>query len=149
MIVYHPVHDLYHCVYRMTNLLQYLPSKEFSSTRLKIYDYYLLFPHEVKKVTLPRHLLNLKKIVNNKYYYPEINKSIFFELNGLQDEALRIISIYGITNAKLYHEKSILKKLDNKDSLFNSKELNNKVLLLFSEYFEKLNDNDLIKKTNL
>ena len=36
MIVYHPVHDLYHCVYRMTNLLQHLPSKEFSSTRLKI-----------------------------------------------------------------------------------------------------------------
>lgn len=149
MIVYHPVHDLYHCVYRMTNLLQHLPSKEFSSTRLKIYDYYLLFPHEVKKVTLPRHLLKLKKIVNNKFYYPEINKSIFFELNGLQDEALRIISIYGITDAKLYHEKSILKKIVDKNVLFNSEELNDDVLLLFSEYFEKMNDNDLIKKTSL
>ena len=145
MIVYHPLHDLYHCIYRITGLIQFLPDKEFSDIRLKIYDYYLLFPHELKKITLPRHLQKYKRLGENKYYYPEVNKSVFFELNGIQDEALRLIGTYGIIDLKLFINKDIIKKKE-KETLFAIDEEQNPVLVLFLEYFEKLSDEELVKK---
>lgn len=145
MIVYHPIHDLYHCVFRISGLIEFLPRKEFSDFRLKIYDYYLLFPHELKKITLPRHLQTYKKLGDNKYYYPKVNKSVFFELNGIQDEALRLIGIYGLIDLQLLIKSDIVQKNEN-ISLFQIDKEKNPVIFLFEEFFEKLSDEEIAKR---
>ncbi len=51
MIVYHQAFDLYHTAYRMIQLLTYFERGEsVEIDRLRIWDYYLLFPIEIQRI---------------------------------------------------------------------------------------------------
>ena len=44
MLVYHPAFDMHHCVFRMVRLLNRLPVGSCQVERMRILDFYLLFP---------------------------------------------------------------------------------------------------------
>ena len=66
MIVYQQAFDLYHTIYRIINILgnfKYADSIELD--RLRIWDYYLLFPNKLSKVTLKNDEQDIRKLINN------------------------------------------------------------------------------------
>ena len=61
MIVYQPAFDLYHTLFRIMKLLSYFEKNDYIEIeRLRIWDYYLLFPNKLKEVTLKQ---NEKQII--------------------------------------------------------------------------------------
>src|SRR5690606_33574901 len=66
MIVYQQAFDLYHAIYRIINILgnfKYADTIELD--RLRIWDYYLLFPNKLKNISLKRDEQDIKKLINN------------------------------------------------------------------------------------
>ena len=60
MIIYHQAFDLYHTAYRIIQLLTYFKRGEsVEIERLRIWDYYLLFPIEMQRI---KFSLNEKEI---------------------------------------------------------------------------------------
>ena len=66
MIIYHQAFDLYHTVYRMVQLLSYFKRKDYVELdRLRIWDYYLLFPNKISNITLKREEKDIKALIKN------------------------------------------------------------------------------------
>ena len=66
MIIYQQAFDLYHSIYRIINILgnfKYADSIELD--RLRIWDYYLLFPNKLKSISLKRDEKDIKNLINN------------------------------------------------------------------------------------
>ena len=69
MIVYHQAFDLYHTVYRMLHILTHFDKEEsVEIDRLRIWDFYLLFPNKLHIVKLKRNEEDVKKLI--KQYIP-------------------------------------------------------------------------------
>ena len=66
MIVYQKAFDLYHTVYRMMKLLaHYKNDGLIEIDRLRIWDYYLLYPNKMDKIRLKREEKDIKTIIRN------------------------------------------------------------------------------------
>lgn len=48
--MYHPAFDLNHCLYRIIAILVGLKSKKITWDRLRVLDFYYLFPSQIKKI---------------------------------------------------------------------------------------------------
>ena len=48
MIIYNPAFDIYHCVYRMISILSNLVNEKIEVDKLRILDFYMVFPGEIK-----------------------------------------------------------------------------------------------------
>jgi hypothetical protein len=93
MLTYHPLYDPFHCIYRLLLLSKYIKDN-CSIQRIRIADYFLLFPHQLKDITFPKKFIKLKKYINNiPMQYEVINSKIriFAELTNIQDMALNIL----------------------------------------------------------
>lgn len=91
MIFYHPAYDVHHCIYRLLNILSHLTHGQIDKDTIRLIDFYYVYPHLLKNVTLPRAFSKYKKTIN-EYTEPfEITpnpKSLFFDLSRVQDSAL-------------------------------------------------------------
>lgn len=66
MLVYNPAFDIYHCAFRMINLLDNLKEgKSVELERLRIWDFYLLFPDKMHEIGLKREEKDIKKLMNS------------------------------------------------------------------------------------
>lgn len=119
MIVYNPAFDLYHAIYRMAHILQRLDDSEtFEVDKVRIWDFYLLFPSKLYNVSL-RHLD--KEIVDarkqyidnsrNPYEYSGDNRKLFEWIKPFQMSALNCLVSCGILTKEAY--------LDGKVSIAN------------------------------
>lgn len=135
MLVYHPAFDIYNCVFRMLQLMTSMKQSEVELDRLRIWDFYLTFPNEARKISYPSNLSELKRIFKKKQENPYEDlidpKRIIERMKPYQMSALRCMASYGLIDNKLL-SKNIVKRTE--------KEVPKELLNKFSELtIEKAN----------
>ncbi|SEB21549.1 ABC-three component system middle component 5 [Pedobacter hartonius] len=112
MIVYNQAFDYYHAIYRMIRLLTHVKKDNFVELdRLRIRDFYLLFPEQIHTITLKEGDKDIKELRarfvkqrNNPYNQVFDNKKVFEKLRPYQLTALQCLASYGIINKDLLKE---------------------------------------------
>lgn len=111
MLVYHPAFDIYNCVFRMLQLMTSMKQEEIELDRLRIWDFYLTFPNEARKISYPINLSDLKKIFKSKQENPYEDlidpKRIIERMQPYQMAALKCIASYGLIDSKLLSKNII------------------------------------------
>lgn len=106
MIVYQPAFDLYHTVYRMIKLLAHFERNEYVEIeRLRIWDYYLLFPNKMDEIKLKREEKDVKQLIRNYILkkdnpYEQIvnDRKMFEKIKPYQMSAIKCLASYNIIN---------------------------------------------------
>lgn len=126
MLVYHPAFDIYNCAFRLLQLLNYIQQAEIELDRLRIWDFYITFPNEARKIVFPRDLSELKKIFKDKPNNPYEDlidpRRIAERMKPFQISALRYLASYGLIDSNLF-SKNIIKRTEKDLPL----ELNNRI----------------------
>lgn len=107
MLVYNQAFDVYHCVYRMVSILSYFDRGDsVELDRLRIWDYYFLFPHEVQQIRLKRDEKDIKALIQNvikakENPYNQLidGRKVFEKIRPYQMNALKCLVSYGIINS--------------------------------------------------
>ena len=110
MITYNPAFDLYHSIFRMAHILQRMEEGEsFEIDKVRIWDFYLLFPDKVHTIHLRQNESNLRKYrsnfikkANNPYEYCGDNRKLFEWIKPVQVSALSCLVSCGILNKDAY-----------------------------------------------
>jgi hypothetical protein len=104
MIVYHQAFDLYHSVYRILQILSNFNRKDFVELdRLRIWDFYLLFPEKMSSIKLKKEEKDVRTIIKdyvtkkeNPYELLSDNRKMFEKIKPYQLSALKSLASYGI-----------------------------------------------------
>ncbi|WP_299051443.1 ABC-three component system middle component 5 [uncultured Polaribacter sp.] len=115
MIVYQKAYDLYHTVYRMIKLLAYFKQDGLIEIdRLRIWDYYLLYPNKMKNIRLKREEKDVKQIIksyilkeDNPYEMVINDRKMFEKIKPYQMTAIKCLASYGIVNKDYLQENRI------------------------------------------
>jgi hypothetical protein len=103
MLIYHQAFDPYHCAFRVVKLLQLLPMKDYFEEKIRILDFYLLFPSELNKARLPKGTSKMRKNINDLYNCYDTLQSpyrIFVNIEPVQQTALRYLASRGIISVE-------------------------------------------------
>jgi len=120
MINYHPVGDVYHCCYRLLILTKASGRNVLSYDLLRLMDFYFLFPHLLKTISIPSNFRKHKKIFNAIEEPFEVLSSparIFYTLGSVQDTAIRNLIARGFFDRACFIEKlevRLVTKIDDK-----------------------------------
>ncbi|QHC85474.1 hypothetical protein AS589_12110 [Empedobacter brevis] len=99
----------------MLQILNYAKQTEIELDRLRIWDFYLTFPNEARKITFPQDLRELKKIFKDKVDNPYEDlidpRRIAERMRPFQISALRYLASYGLIDNNLFL-KNIIKRTD-------------------------------------
>lgn len=152
MIVYHPLYDTYHCIVRTLKILNCLGHNNRDEDRIKIYDYYFLFPCETNNITIPTDYSRYKKIcTSNKYNKVFDTRNTFAQLQSVQETAYRALASFGFIDNDLLFDNII--KLTDKiiptNLLANLTDKERLYMGLVTDYFESLPTAELKKRTKL
>lgn len=117
-MIYNPAFDLYHCVYRFLLMISKISDDScIEIDRLRIYDFYILFPYKIRDVKLKKNEKELRKSRTelkieqiNPYNHIKQDRKVFERLKSYQLIALNYIASYGIIDAKLLSENLIFVK---------------------------------------
>jgi len=103
MLVYHPIFDMYHCIFRMLCLLENIPNKTCHIDHLRILDFYFLFPSQLNKVTFPNTALSYRRRLH-KYSGPyesiQDPYKIFHKMESIQLAAINCLASCGLLSIK-------------------------------------------------
>jgi hypothetical protein len=94
MLAYHPALDPYHASFRILRLLAASPYR-IEPDRLRLLDFYLLFPHLLKKISLPLSLVRRRNRVarpENRYRFAGQPQLVFRTITPVQDAALALLA---------------------------------------------------------
>ena len=165
MIVYQPAFDLYHTLFRIMKLLSYFEKNDYIEIeRLRIWDYYLLFPNKLKEVTLKQNEKQIKDLINNyivkpKNPYEQIlnDRKMFEKIRPYQMSAIKYLASLGIINQDYLKHNKITKISKEIFNDFNKEFINmtiqeeNTIKLLTSHFYlmPLYGNNGLKSKTNL
>ena len=115
MLIYHPAFDMYHCMFRILRLLSKLPEQAYEVERIRILDFYLLFPEQLNNVRFPREAVTYRKSFRNDinpFERIEDPLRIFLRLESYQKEALNCLASYNLIDSELLAESKI-QRTDN------------------------------------
>lgn len=123
MILYNNAFDLYHTIFRMLHLLNRLDNEQtIEIDKIRIWDYYLLFPNEIFKIRPKKNEIDFKKILKDlKISKENPYQNIFDERKTLekikpyQFSALNCLASYNIIEKDSLLEDQI--KIKSKDIL--------------------------------
>lgn len=164
MIVYHQAFDLYHTSYRMIQLLTYFGRGESVEVdRLRIWDYYLLFPIEMQRIKFSINEKDIKSYIKeyitkgekeNPYEIILDSRKMFEKMKPYQMVALKSLASYGIINIDYVTTERVIpiseEMVIRHSPLFEplSVKEQNTIKLLTSHYY-LMNLTELKEKTNL
>ena len=149
MIVYHQAFDLYHSVYRFLQLLTYFERNDYVEVdRLRIWDFYLLFPNKMLNIKLKKEEKDIRNLISqhiikesNPYEIVLDNRKMFEKIKPYQLGALKCLASYGIidknylkSNRVTIISKEILSNYASKFEALDTKEMN-AVRLLTSHFY--------------
>ena len=165
MIIYNQAFDLYHTVFRMLQLLTHFNKNEYVEVdRLRIWDFYFLFPNKIHEIKLRRDEKDVKNILSkyitkkeNPYELFFENRKIFEKIKPYQISALHCLASYGIIDKELLSLNrvsiisiEILENYANKFEDLTAKEKNLITILTSHFYFiPMVGENGLKKRSNL
>lgn len=143
MLVYHSAFDMYHCVYRLIQLLSNLKEEYVELERLRMWDYYLAFPNEMTKIRYERgnnDIQNLFPKKENPYEIVLDGKIIFEKMKPYQLTAIKTLASYGLVK-KDYLTENRITKIDKtlfEDILKNYEPLSDResnIIKIMTTYF--------------
>jgi hypothetical protein len=165
MIIYNQAFDLYHSIHRLLLFLNRIEEGSLIEVeRIRIWDFYLLFPNQVHTIRLKQTDDEIRRfrrelIRKTKNPYDEIpdNRKVFEKIRPYQVAALNCIASYGVIDKdSLQHDKiSVINKSHLSDYINHIGEIsdkdNNIILLMTTYYFDiNLTGADGLKdRTNL
>lgn len=165
MIVYNQAFDLYHAIHRLLLFLNRVDEGDsIEIDRIRIWDFYLLFPNQIHNIRLKRDEDELRKfrrefISKSKNPYDEIpeNRKVFEKIRPYQLAAINCLVSYGIIDKEqlLSELISISDKAKVNDYIKFMGEISekeNNIIILMTTYFSniKLTGTDGLKdRTNL
>ncbi len=151
MIVYNQAFDLYHTIFRFLHFLDRFENNDLVEVeRLRIWDFYLLFPSKIHSIRLKQNESDIRKLRKNfikdsKNPYEKITeeRKIFGKLKPYQLAALNCIASYGIIDkASLnQHRVSIINKKVLSEFIKSFEEIAPKernVITLMTSHFNQL-----------
>ena len=111
MLIYHPLYDSYHSVFRMLQLLETTPQKEYDILRLRIMDFYLVFPSLIKQMSFPRDDVKLKKFFKNLEAYEEVKNPqvLFLRAEPYQMLACKYLEAMGLVDVEKMKDRVVLR----------------------------------------
>ncbi len=101
MLVYNPVFDAYHCIFRILSILEV--HRTIDVDALRILDFSLCFPSIVGSFKLPKELSNLKSLAKraeNPYRDAMGANRLFLSLRPTHDGALACLAAAGFIAQK-------------------------------------------------
>jgi hypothetical protein len=165
MIIYNQAFDLYHAVYRMLQLLTNFDKSEYVELdRLRIWDFYLLFPSKIYDLKPKRNEKDFKARLkqftvkkDNPYEKVYSDRKVFEKIKPYQISALQCLASYGIIDKELLLlnrvsiiSREILKDYANKFEELSPRERNIITILISNFYNIEMPGKDGLKaRTNL
>ncbi|MDF2552870.1 MAG: hypothetical protein K0R77_2145 [Chryseobacterium sp.] len=165
MIVYNQAFDLYHTIFRILHFLnKFENGTKIEVERIRIWDFYLLFPSKIHEIKLKQTESDIRKLrkefikdSNNPYEKVYENRKVFEKIKPYQLAALNCIASYGIIDKSSINQQRV--KILNKDILAefvnNFDELTPKeknVISLMTGHFNQISlfgENGLKSRTSL
>ncbi|MDD2634028.1 MAG: hypothetical protein PHW82_00855 [Bacteroidales bacterium] len=165
MIVYNQAFDLYHTIFRLLHFLNKFENETvIEIERLRIWDFYFLFPSKIHEIKLKREESDIRKIRKefirdsaNPYEQISENRKIFEKIRPYQLAALNCIASYGIIDKSFLNQQRV--SIINKDILIefvnNFNELTAKernVIAIMTSHFNQISlfgTDGLKSRTNL
>jgi hypothetical protein len=99
MLLYHPFFDPHHCLFRMLRLLDKVESNEVEASRLKVWDFYVLFPFALASIQLPhteRRIRSISQRQENRYEVLYDHRRAFLRLEPIQNAVLAHLLAVGL-----------------------------------------------------
>lgn len=93
MLIYHPAYDAYHSLFRQLIVIDSLQSIDLA--KLRILDFFLVFPAEIRSIRLPREQMAARKVAEqrvNPYHGPVNSKKTFQDMEQIHVAALRALA---------------------------------------------------------
>lgn len=153
MVTYHQAFDIYHTVYRVIRFLKQTDFKEIEVDRLRIFDFFILFPHELKNMTLPVGTAYARTLFNeNKYNALPDPKRIFIQLGKYFDTSINCLLSYEMIDPAEFYARKVLitkKELAEQIAMNDGMSISNEVLSLLKTHFLKMPLTELKKRTGL
>jgi hypothetical protein len=150
MILYHPLTDAYHNLYRNLSILQSFEKPSIEFDRLLIYNYFFLFPQELRRTTLPKEFSGYKKIkFQNKFNSIKNYQMVIGRLRTVQEITIQSLIGYGFVNQKIYLKENNIALNELEFEKMDLDEIHKNVITLYKEYFQFLNLRDLKERTKI
>lgn len=150
MLIYHPAFDNYHCIVRLLKILNNIPIHKYNYDRIRIYDYYFVFPNDLRKASLPIAWGGFKNIkAENKYNIVPNAPETFKMLYGYQSLAFKALSSYNLIDAQLLKEDLILRTDVAYTEELNLNSVEIKLMEFFNDYANKITLKELKERTKL
>lgn len=116
MIIYNQAFDLYHTIYRILLLLNKIEeNSSIEVERVRIWDFFLLFPYKISDIRLTREDNDLRELKKrffkkskNPYDILLEERKIFEKLKPYQLSAINCIASYGIIDKLTLLENRIV-----------------------------------------
>lgn len=108
MLIYHPAYDAYHCIFRALIITNSLKTLELS--KLRLIDFFLMFPSELKNITLPRGHSRARRIAGqytNQYHGPVSRNQTFRDMQHIQSAAYSTLAASEIFEPTSYSKDII------------------------------------------
>jgi hypothetical protein len=99
MLLYHPAFDTYHSAFRLLLLMWKSDDHETPFARLRILDFYLLFPTELESMSFPRSIMRERsrwKKLRSRYNQISDPRRVFDELASFQLSGLQTLVSTGL-----------------------------------------------------
>ena len=165
MITYNPAFDLYHTIWRMGHILLRLEHDEaFEVERMRIWDFYLLFPTMLYEVRLSRSEQELHEArktyiarTHTPYEYEGDRRKLFEWLHPVQSSAMSCLVSCGILSKEAYlsgrisiaHRETLKAFISHSGKLTSQEQNTLSFLSLFSRHVPLCGDDGLKARTHL
>lgn len=112
-VTYHPIGDPHHCIYRMMCILGCSPEKKYFVDRLKIMDFFVLFPNMLNNISRPRTLISAMASVDKTLFAAPFQmmpnkKLLFSQLSEIHRVSLLHLLGKGILDLEAYEAGRVL-----------------------------------------
>lgn len=133
MLIYNQAYDLYHTIFRMVLITSKI-SKPIEIDKLRILDFYFVYPTELLDIRKPIWFRKYEKFLKpeiNKYDKIRDPKRVFYRMNTIQSQAIKILVAYGHFENDAFEKGAVIKtnktlpeELSNKIEEANAKNFN-------------------------
>jgi hypothetical protein len=112
MLIYHPVYDTNHGMFRLLRLLEANPDRQLKWDTYRILDLYYLFPHLLEDVRFPRAMMKWKRAFitsGSKYTRVPSPRSFIQQLEGIHESVARSLAAKGFIEPAEFDEKLLVR----------------------------------------